>query len=519
MSAVEAIRRRFHNIRVPVTAGYHEIGATFVARSVAESDYWLESFVPGEGIPDVPRVLGLEVVGPYDASGIGGTTKSRERIFSCYPSAAEQERACATQILSDLARRAYRRPVNDTDLASLLAFYETGHETGGFEAGIQMGILAMLSSTKFLYRMELGEPQDGLAPGTAYPITDLELASRLAFFLWSSGPDEVLLELAQSGRLSKPEIYEQEIRRMLADPRSSSLVTNFAFQWLGVRDIDLANPDPRLYPNFDEDLRLAFEREMELFLDSILRAENHSVVDLLNAKHTFVNERLARHYGINGVRGDQFRRVELDDPQRFGLFGKGAVHLVTSYPDRTSPVLRGTWVMDRILGTPPASPPPDVETNLSPVSNDQPKSVRERLELHRTVTSCNHCHGVIDPLGQALENYNAVGEWRVIERDSGVAVDPSGRLANGVGVASPTDLRNALSADPNQFVQAFTEKLMTFALGRGIEYYDMPEVRAIVRNAAEQDYSFESIIMGIAKSEPFRMRSVPDLGANTSGEN
>ena len=510
ISAVNAIRSRFHDIRLPVSAGYHQIGAAFLARSFAESDYLLESFIPGEGIPDVPRILGLEIVGPYGASGISGPTRSRERIFICYPETAEQERPCAERILTRLARLAFRRPVTDADMASVLGFYESGSETDGFEGGIQMGLLAILSSTNFLYRIEPGGPPEGLAPGDSYAISDLELAWRLAFFLWSTGPDERLLALAENGRLGDRQVYANEIERMLGDPRSISLVTNFGFQWLGVPIMDTIDPDPRLYPNFDEDLRRAFRREIELFLDSVLRDAESSVVDLLAAPYTFVNERLARHYGIPGVRGDRFRRVELDDPNRWGLLGKGNVLMVTSYPDRTSPVLRGAWIMDSLLGTPPASPPPGVETNLTPVPGDVPKSVRQRLELHRSEPSCNHCHGVIDPLGQALDNYNAIGEWRRIERDSGVAVDPSGELAGGGEVRSPIDLRNALTEDPGQFVQALTGKLVTYALGRRIEYYDMPAVRRIVRDAAASGYSFAAIVRGIAESAPFRMRSVPE---------
>lgn len=514
ISAVNAIKDRFHNIRVPVKAGYHKIGATFLARSYAESDYLLESFVPGEGIPDVPRMLGLEIVGPYDAAGISGPTRSRERIFICYPESEQQESPCAKEILTNLARLAFRRPITERDMDSLLGFYASGRASGGFEAGIQMGLLAILSSTKFLYRIEPGGPPEGLTAGAAYPITDLELAWRLAFFLWSTGPDDMLLSLAEAERLREPEVFAEQIRRMLADPRSKSLVTNFAFQWMGVRNLDLIEPDPRLYPNFDDDLRSAFEREMELFLDSILRGGARSVVELLTAPYTFVNERLARHYEIPGVRGDRFRRVELEDPHRWGLFGKGTVLMVTSYPDRTSPVLRGAWIMEQLLGTPPASPPPGVETNLVPVSNDQPKSVRERLALHRSQPSCNNCHSIIDPLGQALENFNAIGEWRLIERDSGVAIDATGELAGGGGlVAGPIDLREALSDEPRQFVQALTEKLMTYALGRTVEYYDMPAVRAIVRDSARSNYSFASIVMGVANSVPFRMRSVPEHDA------
>ena len=528
---VNAIKDRFREIRVPVKAGYRKVGATFVARSHAESDYALQRFVPGEGLPDVPWMLGFEVVGPYEPTGISGETRSRERIFSCYPKDSSEELPCAEQILSRLARLAFRRPTTEVEIERLLGFYRAGQATGGFEGGVQKGVLAVLSSTNFLYRAEPGGAPAGVEPGAVYAISDLELASRLAFFLWSEGPDDVLLALADGKRLSDPKVYAEQVARMLADPRSRSLVTNFAFQWLSVRGLDVIDPDPKLYPNFDEDLRKAFVGEMERFLDSILRDDKHSVLELLDAKYTFVNERLARHYGIAGVRGDRFRRVELDDPRRFGLFGKGSVLLATSYPDRTSPVLRGAWIMEHVLGTPPPPPPPGVSTNLAPLAIEQPHSVRERLQLHRTLSSCNGCHGVIDPLGQALENYNAVGEWRTFERDSGAAIDPTGKLANGKPVSSPIDLREALRADPDQFVQTVVQNLMTYALGRRLEYYDMPALRAIVRDSAHNRYSFAAIVKGVANSVPFRMRTAPEIvngpaetvaataGANSGGEN
>jgi hypothetical protein len=391
----------------------------------------------------------------------------------------------------------------------LLDFYRSGSAQAGFEAGIQSGITAMLVSTKFLYRAEPFAPPEGISPGEAYAVDDLELAWRLAFFLWSSGPDEELLTLAEQRRLSEPKTYQAQVRRLLADPKSKSLVTNFAFQWLGVRRLQAVDPDPKLYPYFDEDLRAAFEREMELFLDSILRNGEASILDLLTARHTYVNERLARHYGIASVRGDQFRRIELADPNRFGLLGKGSVLMVTSYPDRTSPVLRGAWIMEHLLGTPPAPVPAGVETDLTPLPGDQPRSVRERLARHRTDPSCNHCHGVIDPLGQALEGFNPIGEWRIVERESGVRIDSRGQLAGGREVSSPIDLREALAAEPELFVQSLTEKLLTYALGRSTEYYDMPAVRRIVDEAAADDYAFASVVMGIANSRPFRMRTMP----------
>jgi hypothetical protein len=515
IQGVDEIRARFRNIRVPVPAGPHAVGATFVARSFAEGDYLLESHLPGEGVPDVPRLYGMEIIGPFNPTGIGGTTRSRERIFICRPQNASEERPCAEQILTHLARQAFRRPVDAADLEPLLAFYEAGHDAGGFETGIQKGLMAILASTKFLYRAEPGSPPADLGPGADYAVSDLELAWRLAFFLWSRGPDEELLALAESGRLSDDGVLGRQVRRMLADSRSRSLVTNFAFQWLDVRRLSSMDPDPRLYPGFDEDLRQAFETEMELFLDSVLRGGG-SVLELLTADHTFVNERLARHYGLQGVRGDQFRRIALEDSRRFGLFGKGGMLMVTSYPDRTSPVLRGAWIMDHLLAAPPNPPPPDVETDLAPVVGDVPRSVRERLELHRTVPSCNHCHGVIDPLGQALENFDAVGQWRVRERDNGVPIDSTGRLAGGVEVNGPEDLRRALVGEPRLLVQALTEKLMTYALGRGVAYYDMPTVRSIVAKAELEGYTFESIVLGIAESAPFRMRAAVEHAAATT---
>ncbi|HEY8518959.1 MAG TPA: DUF1592 domain-containing protein [Gammaproteobacteria bacterium] len=507
--AVEAIRDRFRNIRVPVKAGKHEIAAAFVARSFAEGDYLLQSLTPGEGMPDVPRMHGIEILGPYGPMGINEPTESRRRIFICYPQTPAEELPCAEEILTNLARQAFRRPIQEKDLSTLLAFYEAGREEGGFEAGIQKGLMAILASTKFLYRAEPGGPPADVAPGEPYFVSDLELAWRLAFFLWSRGPDEQLLKLAEAGQLRDDAVLEREVQRLLADPRSRSLVTNFAFQWLGVRRLDTMDPDPRLYPNFDEDLRNAFRTEMELFLDSILRNPDASVLEVLSAKHTFVNERLARHYGIPSVRGDRFRRVELEDPRRWGLFGKGSVLTVTSYPDRTSPVLRGAWILEQVLGTPPAPVPPNVETDLAQPTGDVPLSVRERLARHRTQTTCNHCHGVIDPLGQALEHFNAIGEWREVERENGARIDSSGRLADGREVNGPEDLREALLADPKMFVQALTEKLMVYALGRGLEYYDMPTVRRIVRDAEKKGYTFASIAMGIVKSAPFRMRTAP----------
>jgi len=512
ITAVEDIKNRFRNIRLDVKAGVHEVAAAFVARSRAEGDYLLQALIPGEGVPDVPRLHGVMITGPYDAKGLSGTTSSRERIFVCHPETETEEVPCATRILGRLARGAFRRPVGAADLEPLLAFYAQGREAGGFDAGIQKGVMAILASTKFLYRAEPGAAPRDLAPGAAYPVTDLELAWRLAFFLWSEGPDEPLLALAERNELHEPKVYEQQVQRMLADSRSESLVTNFAFQWLGVRRLDAMDPDPRLFPTFDADLRAAFRTEMRLFLDSILRDERASVLDLYSADYTFVNERLARHYGITGVRGSQFRRVHLDDPRRRGLLGKGSVLMVSSYPDRTSPVLRGAWIMEEIVGTPPQPPPPGVETNLPALETGVALSVRDRLARHRTKPSCNQCHGVIDPLGQALENFDVIGEWREIERQNGARIDSGGKLAGGGEVRGPEGLRNALLKDPDHLVQVVVEKLMTYALGRGLTYTDMPLVRGIVRDAKARRWRFSAIVMGIARSAPFTMRSVSEPG-------
>jgi hypothetical protein len=516
IEAVDAIRNRFRGLRLHVPAGHRTVGAAFIQRSFAESDKLLQSLSPGYGVRSVPQVFGIEIVGPYEPTGISGTIASRDLIFVCYPENEAAELPCAEEILANLARRAFRRPVTNEDMDTILAFYRTGHEIGGFERGVQHGLMSILASTKFLYRVEPGAPPAQLAVGEPYRISDLELAWRLAFFLWSQGPDERLLELAEQGRLSEPTILDSEIERMLADERSRSLVTNFAFQWLSVRRLDIVDPDSQLYPNFDDDLRQAFVMEMELFLDSILR-NDRSVLELLDARHTFLNERLARHYGVPSVRGPQFREVALEDSRRWGLFGKGAILMVTSYPDRTSPVLRGEWIMAHLLGAAPAPPPPGVETDLAQLEGDRPRSVRERLELHRSEPSCNQCHGVIDPLGQALEHFNVIGEWRVRERDTGVAVDATGELANGIYIDGPEDLRRALLANPDQVVQALTEKLMKFAIGRGLEYYDYPTVRAIVREAARENYRFSSLVKAIVHSVPFQMRSVPPADAGDAG--
>ena len=472
-------RERFQHIRVPVTAGPHELGATFVARALSESDDWLEPFSPRGGMERIPHIGGLEITGPADVTGVS-ETPSRRTIFSCHPASADQELPCARQILSSLTRTAYRRPVNEADLAAPMRFFQAGRQAKDFEARIESALVAILSSPKFLYRAEFlpTNVPASTAPQT-YRISDVALASRLSFFLWSEGPDEELLNLAAADKLHEPTVLDAQVRRMLADARSKSLVTNFAFQWLQVDGMDKIEPDPVVFPNFDEDLRTAFRKEMELFVDSVLR-QDHNVVDLMTARYTFVNERLALHYGIPNVRGDQFRRVELTDSHRFGLLGKGAILMGTSYANRTAPVLRGAWVLEVVTGTPPHAPPPAIPALKENVPGAKPLTIRERMQMHRSQPSCNACHGIMDPIGMSLENFDAMGKWQTRDPETGTLIDTSGQMSDGRAVNGPDDLRRALTARPEQFVQTLTEKLMTFALGRTVEYYDMPSVRAIV---------------------------------------
>jgi hypothetical protein len=451
-----------------------------------------------------PGIPGLDIAGPFNVSGVGDTP-SRQRIFICRPASTADELPCARRILTNLASQAFRRPASEEDLAAPLRFYASGRAAGDFEAGIESGLTAILASTKFLFRVESSAAN---AVARAQPLTDLELASRLSFFLWSEGPDQASLDLAVAGRLHQPAVLHAQVRRMLADARSRTLVTNFAFQWLNVPQIDRIHPDPVLYPTFDPNLRNGYREEIRLFLDSVLRADR-SVLDLLRADTTFVNERLALQYGIPNVRGDQFRKVRLTDPNRFGLFGKGAILLGTSYGNRTSPVLRGAWILENITGTPPTPPPPGVEQFKETEAGHKAQTVRERLEEHRATKSCNACHGVIDPLGFALENYDVIGAWRDRDRDAGDAIDASGQLAGGARVNGPAELSRALLAKPEQFVQALTEKLMVYALGRPLRHQDMPAIRAIVRQAAAGDYRFEAIVQGIVAGEAFRMNRLP----------
>jgi len=505
--AADNMQARFNHIRARVPAGMHRIGVAFVERSYAQSDSPLQPIAMLPEMERYPNIPGFDVSGPFNVSSVG-ETPSRQRIFICRPAAEAEEAPCARRILSKLATEAFRRPVTQEELAAPLQFYASGRAAGNFESGIESGLTAILASTRFLFRAETSAATAMEAPK---PLTDIELASRLSFFLWSEGPDQKLVEAATAGRLHEPAVLAAEVRRMLADPRSSTLVTNFAFQWLNVPQIDKIQPDPVIYPTFDPNLRRGFREEIRLFLDSVLRADR-SVLDLLRSDTTFLNERLALQYGIQNIRGDQFRPVKLADPNRFGLFGKGAVLMGTSYGNRTSPVLRGAYILENITGTPPTPPPPGVEQFKETEAGHKAQTVRDRLEAHRANKSCNACHGVIDPLGFALENYDVTGAWRDRDRDAGEAIDSRGVLASGVKVKGPAELSQAILAHPDQFVQAITEKLVVYALGRPLRYQDMPAIRGIVRSSAAREYRFADVVQGVVASEAFRMNRLPGAG-------
>jgi mono/diheme cytochrome c family protein len=500
--AADAIDARLKS-KIHLKAGPHAVGVAFLQNDSAESDEPLQPFTRDLDLQDmngIPVIDYVDITGPYQPAG-PGDTPSRRRIFSCRPDKTSDEVPCAKKIVSMLARHAYRQPVTDGDLELLLSFYQAGRNKGSFDAGIENALRFILASPKFLFRAA-PDPANS-APGSVYRVSDLELASRLSFFLWSSIPDDELLNIAVQGKLKDPVVLQQQVRRMLVDQRAQSLVTNFAGQWLFLRNLQSARPDGQEFPNFDDNLRQAFRRETELFFDSIVR-EDRNVLDLLTANYTFVNERLARHYGIPNIYGSQFRRVTLPGENRRGLLGQGSILTVTSYPNRTSPVLRGKWILENILGTPVPAPPPNVPALKENSEGEKPRSMRELMEEHRKNAACASCHKIMDPLGFSLENFDAVGEWRA--KEAAGPIDASGQLADGTKVSGPIDLRNALMRHPEQFVGTFTEKLMTYALGRGVEYYDMPAVREIVREASRNNYRFSSLIVGIVKSVPFEMR-------------
>jgi mono/diheme cytochrome c family protein len=494
--------------KVAIPAGPHAVAVTFVRRNFAESD---EPLQPHERDHDLQNMNGLPLIdhvtvtGPFDPKG-PGDTPSRRRLFVCKPASAADEAGCAQKILSTVARRAYRRPLTDADLSPVMEMYSAGRKKGSFDAGIEQGLRLVLASPKFLFRTEV-TPASGSAR-----VTDLELASRLSFFLWSTVPDDELVNTAASGKLNQPAVLDQQIKRMLRDSRSRALVDNFASQWLMLRNLRSHQPTPGDFPNWDNELRQAFRTETELFFQSIVK-EDRSVINLIDADYTYVNERLARHYGITGVYGSQYRRVTVTDENRRGLLGQGSILTVTSQPDRTSVVLRGKWILENILGTPPPPPPPNVNTNL-PTDLAEPKSLRALMEQHRASPTCASCHRVMDPLGFALENFDGLGEWRVKEK--GGAIDASGQLADGSKVDGPVSLRKALLKKPDMFARVITEKLMTYALGRGVEYYDEPTIRGIAREAAKQNYRFSSVVLGIVRSPAFQMKSAAATPTQTA---
>jgi hypothetical protein len=528
--ADEAVDKHL-NFRIGVGAGPRIVAVTFPRKTFALEETERQPSLAHFNMDRHPRVqiavYSVSITGPFQ-TGEPNETPSRERLFVCRPArstaAAEEasasakatagsrrssqalrasEDGCAKRIVSNLARRAFRRPVTDADIEAPLRFYREARTADGFEAGIEMAVRAVLASTEFLFRVER-DPHN-VAPRTPYRVSDIELASRLSFFLWSSVPDDELLKLAAAGTLSQPAALERQVRRMLADPKSEALVTNFASQWLYLRNLAAASPDARQFPDFDDNLRQAFRRETELFFQSIVD-EDRSALDLLRGNYTFVNERLARHYGIPNVYGSRFRRVELgEDSVRGGILGHGSILTVTSYANRTSPVLRGKWILENIVGTPPPPPPPNVPILQETDTQGRVLSMRERMVQHRSRPECASCHRLMDPAGLSMENFDAIGRWRT-RTESGSAVDASGGLPDGSEFSGMSGLRAALLRRPELFVGTLTEKLMTYGLGRGLEYSDASSVRAIVRNAQRQDFRFSSLVVGIVGSDPFQMR-------------
>jgi cytochrome c551/c552 len=491
-------------------AGPQTIGVAFLEKSYAANEDLVHrpgasTFDPNIGMQygydTVPHLARVDITGPYHATG-PGDTPSRKRIFVCHPSAAADEIPCARQILSNLVRRAFRRAPVDSDLESLLSFYQQQrNKDGSFEAGIEIALRRILADPEFVFRFE--PPPADVAPNQPYRISDTELASRLSFFLWSSIPDDELLNLAIKNKLHDPAVLERETLRMLADDRASALATNFAGQWLYLRDLKSSNPDGREFPDFDDNLRQAFQRETELLFESVLH-EDRSVLDLLDADYTFVNERLAKHYGIPNVYGPDFRRVPVPSDARRGLLGQGSLLLVTSNANRTSPVQRGKWILENLLGSPPPLPPPNVPPLKENSGEAAATSVRDRMEQHRANPACAGCHKIMDPIGLALENYDGVGRWRNV--DSGFKIDAAGQLVDGTKVDGPASLRKALLDRPQAFVGAMTEKLLMYGVGRETKYYDMPVVRAIMKDASGDRYRFSDLVLGIIKSAPFQMR-------------
>jgi mono/diheme cytochrome c family protein len=509
--AFDRMNVRLKNIKFKATAGPHKIGVTFRRKSFAESDDQVQVYAPGGGQDRLLRINSFQLQGPFNPTGLS-STPSRDRIFVCHPEKGAVADTCARQILQTLARRAYRRPVTDEDLNELVAYYNDGKKEGGFEGGIKSAVTGLLASPFFLYRAE--RVPANLRPGDSYTISDLELASKLSFFVWSSIPDDELLDLASNRKLSDPATLDKQVARMLADPRSEALAANFVHQWLDMKRLGDIVPDNDVFPYASgrNDPRDAFRTELTLFADSIFR-ENRSVAELLSANYTFLNERLAVHYGITDVKGDVFQRVDLKRPERFGLLGKGAVLMASAYPNRTSPVLRGAFILKHIQGVPPPLPPAVVPTlDEKDIGTTKALTVREMMAKHRSQPSCNSCHAIMDPLGFALENFDATGRWRDRDRYAGDVIDSAGVLPDGTAINGPDDLRKALLRRPDQFVQTFTEGLLVYASGRTLTHHDMPTVRRIVRSAAPA-YKFSSLVQTVVRSDQFKMRRVPEPAA------
>ncbi len=506
--------------RIPLKAGEHEVTIAFLKSSdalpvdhVQDFERSNEDVLNALGVPHLDR---FTISGPFNGVAPQGvSTDSRRAIFTCEPATQADEEPCARQILASLARGAYRQSPSDERMQDLLVAFRAGRESGSFDLGIARAIRTILTDPEFYFRFEI-DPA-GVAPGEVYSLGDLELATRLSFFLWSSIPDDELLDLAEAGRLTEPAVLQAQVRRMLADPRSEALVKNFAGQWLYLRNLRNKAPDPHLFPDFDDNLRQAMERETELFFEAVMR-EDRSMMDLLTADFTFINDRLARHYGIDGVVGDSFQRVTLTDRTRWGILGKASTLTVTSHTTRTSPVVRGKWILEQLLGTPPAPPPPNVPVLTENGEDGRTLSLRQRMEEHRANPVCASCHRLMDPPGFALENFNAIGQWRPLG-DDGQPVDAQGQLADGTVVDGVVGLRNAITAEPELFMATITEKLLIYALGRGVEASDMPAIRQVVRDSASDDYRFSSVITGIVQSVPFLMKraaAAPEAGLAAS---
>jgi len=504
-TAVDAINARLKNIPFVAEAGPHSVAVTFIHRSFAEYEGRLYRLQPSAVGENVISLSSFEIQGPFNTAGLS-VTPARNRIFSCYPEDFSNVDACAEQIITNMTRKAFRGQVSASDIDRLMQVFEQANLNEGFDMGIRRALTAVIASPKFLYRVE--QIPEGVSPGSIFALTEHELASRLSFFLWSSIPDDTLLDLADAGKLSTPEVLSEQVARMLQDPKAETLASNFAYQWLNMGGLDEIDPDPAIFRDIDSGIRELFKKEIELFVKEIF-LDNRDVTEMLSAKFTYMNERLALHYGDQTVKGDEFRKVPVLDPDRYGLLGKGGVLMVSAYPDRTSPVLRGAYVLEHITGTPPPLPPPNVEALPENRAGEAPKTVRGRLEAHRDNPSCAGCHGIIDPLGFALDGFDAVGRSRTVDRMAGVPIDTYGVLPDGTDITGVEDLRNALLERPQLFVQNLVEKLLMYALGRPIEAEDMPSVREIVNSAAESNFEFYDIVQSIVSTDQFLYKEAP----------